>query len=142
VRCSRIENIRTLRYVMAEVCAFRVLLAERYRIPRKPGDRLPCEYLFHDCPPAVTQWALSTLRLMLRIRPSLRSLRLHGDRPEVPSSYISCDDRAFNPDWWEIAARERLRLDPIRIQAGHGPHVSRPAALASVLDPLARLDLP
>jgi pimeloyl-ACP methyl ester carboxylesterase len=57
--------------------------------------------------------------------------------PDVPSSYIYCsEDRALNPDWWEMAARERLRVDPIRIEAGHAPHVSRPVALATILDSL------
>jgi hypothetical protein len=94
------------------------------------------EYLFHDCPPDVTHWALSTLRLMFAKQALIEKSPL-VTWPQVPSSYISCsDDRALNPDWWDTAARKRLGVEPIRFQAGHAPHVSRPAELATILDSL------
>jgi pimeloyl-ACP methyl ester carboxylesterase len=33
------------------------------------------------------------------------------------------------------AARERLGSDPVEIDGGHCPHVSRPEAVAAILDP-------
>jgi pimeloyl-ACP methyl ester carboxylesterase len=99
-------------------------------------EALACQYLFHDCPPNVRPWALSTLRLMFAKQAIVERSPLKR-WPEVPSKYISCsEDRVLNPDWWEMAARERLRADPIRIEAGHAPHVSRPVALATILDSL------
>jgi pimeloyl-ACP methyl ester carboxylesterase len=92
------------------------------------------QYLFHDCDPALTPWALSTLRLMFAKQALIENCPL-TNWPEVPSSYISCSqDRAINPEWWESAARERLRTEPLRIEAGHAPHVSKPGVLAELLD--------
>ena len=94
------------------------------------------EYLFHYCSPDVTGWALSTLRLMFAKQALVEKSRLSA-WPVTPSSYISCSgDGALNPDWWERAARERLGTEPIRIQAGHAPHESRPAELAALLHSL------
>jgi pimeloyl-ACP methyl ester carboxylesterase len=93
-------------------------------------------YLFHDCPADVAQWALSTLRLMFARQSLLEECPL-DKWPTVPSSYISCsEDRAINPKWWEMAAHERLHTQPIRIKAGHAPHVSRSVELAEMLDAL------
>lgn len=100
-------------------------------------EALACQYLFHDCPPNLCQWALSTLRLMSAKKAIIEKTPL-ARWPDVPSSYISCsEDRALNPDWWEVAARQRLHTEPIRIEAGHVPHVSRPVALATILDSVA-----
>jgi pimeloyl-ACP methyl ester carboxylesterase len=93
-------------------------------------------FLFHDCSPEVAQWALTSLRLMFAKQAIVEDCPLE-DWPEVPCSYISCSqDRAIDPDWWEAAARERLHGEPIRIEAGHAPHVSRAGALAEILDSL------
>ncbi len=94
------------------------------------------QYLFHDCSSETAEWALSTLRLMFARQAVIEQCPL-TKMPDVPSSYISCtEDRALNPVWWENAARERLRIEPIQIRAGHAPHVSRPAELAEILDSL------
>lgn len=62
--------------------------------------------------------------------------------PKVPCSYLSCtQDRMLNSHWWEQAARQRLQIEPVRITAGHAPHVSQPAALAFILDSLAGPEL-
>jgi pimeloyl-ACP methyl ester carboxylesterase len=99
-------------------------------------DSLAVHYLFHDCRPEVTQWALSTLRLMNPMRGMIEECPVHK-WPDVPSTYISCiEDRTINPVWWENAARERLRTEPLQIRAGHAPHVSRPVELAALLDSL------
>ncbi len=95
---------------------------------------LAFHFLFHDCTSDVAQWALSTLRLM-NARGGLAEECPLRQWPKVASSYISCtEDRTINPVWWENAARERLRIEPIQIRAGHAPHVSQPVQLASILD--------
>jgi pimeloyl-ACP methyl ester carboxylesterase len=105
------------------------------RDPTK-DDAIAHHYLFHDCSPDTAQWALSTLRLMFAKQAILESCPL-GKWPDVPSSYISCsEDRAINPDWWEVAAYERLRTQPVRIKAGHAPHVSHSVEVADILDSL------
>ncbi len=93
-------------------------------------------YLFHDCPADVVPWAISTLRLMFAKQALIEQSPLKT-WPSVPTSYISCtEDRTLNPEWWENAARTRLRTEPIQIKAGHAPHISRPGELAVILDSL------
>lgn len=97
---------------------------------------LAVHYLFHDCTSDVTQWALSTLRLM-NARGAMAEEFPLRNWPNVASTYISCtEDRTINPVWWEKAARERLGTEPIQIKAGHAPHVSQPFELAAILDSL------
>jgi alpha/beta hydrolase family protein len=56
----------------------------------------------------------------------------------VPSSYIlAADDRTIRPAWQRRMARERLGVEPLEIQSGHCPNVSRPAELAELLVALA-----
>jgi pimeloyl-ACP methyl ester carboxylesterase len=103
-------------------------------------EGLALQYLFHDCPHSVIQWALTTVRLMFAKQAIIETCPL-PKWPDVPSTYVSCsEDRALNPDWWEIAAHKRLGVDPIRIEAGHAPHVSRPVELATILDLLTTPD--
>ncbi len=104
--------------------------------PTKDPD-LARHFLFHDCDAEVAAWAVSTLRLMWAKQAAIEITPLRA-WPDVPVSYISCtDDRTIHPVWWENAARERLGVESIRIQAGHAPHVSRPPELADILIGLA-----
>ncbi|MFZ0800072.1 MAG: alpha/beta fold hydrolase [Terriglobales bacterium] len=97
------------------------------------------KFLFHDCAPDVARWALSTLRLMYA-RGALTEICPLDAWPDVPSSYVLCRlDRTLNPNWWRGACRERLGSDPIEIDSGHCPHVSRPAELAGLLSRIAKL---
>jgi pimeloyl-ACP methyl ester carboxylesterase len=43
-------------------------------------------------------------------------------------------DRTLRPDWMRSAARGRLGVEPVVIGGGHCPHVSRPEAVAEILD--------
>jgi pimeloyl-ACP methyl ester carboxylesterase len=107
----------------------------RVRPPIDPA--VAQHYLFHDCAPNIIPWAVSTLRMMYAKQAIIEKSPL-TKWPEVPSSYLSCTkDRTINPDWWERAAGERLRADPIRIDAGHAPFVSRPKELAQALTSLS-----
>src|SRR5665213_118499 len=97
-------------------------------------ESLALQYMFHDCPPDLARWGLTTVRLMYAKQALVDACPL-AVLPDTPSVYISCrQDRTINPDWWEAAVVERLHVEPIRIDAGHFPHVSKASLLASLLD--------
>jgi pimeloyl-ACP methyl ester carboxylesterase len=99
-------------------------------------EQLARQFLFHDCSPEVSKWALSTLRLMFAREAMLEVCPLRA-WPDVPSSYILClEDRTVRPDWCRRAARERLNVQAIELPGGHCPHVSRPRELAPALSTL------
>jgi pimeloyl-ACP methyl ester carboxylesterase len=90
----------------------------------------------HDCTAEDVRWAFTHLRPQAaapRREPCPLSAWPAGDR-----AYILCrEDRAISPEWSRRAARERLGVDPIELEGSHSPFISRPAALAAVLDRLA-----
>jgi pimeloyl-ACP methyl ester carboxylesterase len=99
------------------------------------GPNTATELFFHDAPPALASWATR------RLRP--QSYRALGEItpltiwPDVERHSIVCrDDRAINPDWVRSAARERLGVEPVEIDGGHSPFLTRPAELASLLEAL------
>ena len=58
--------------------------------------------------------------------------------PEVPTRIVACrDDRFFTVDFQRRVARERLSLDPYEIDGGHLVALSRPAAVADLLESFA-----
>ena len=59
--------------------------------------------------------------------------------PDVDTSLIYArEDEFFEPRWERFMARELLGVEPIEIPGGHFPMVEDPAALAGLLDRLAR----
>ena len=91
------------------------------------------EFLFHDCSPEVTEWAITTLRLMVPMRVLNEPIPIHA-WPTTSSVYIVCrDDRTIQPDWSRRKARELLGVEALELPGGHCPHVSRPAELADLL---------
>jgi pimeloyl-ACP methyl ester carboxylesterase len=96
-------------------------------------DRVAMEFLFHDCSPEAARWAMTTRRLMMARQAMLEIFPL-DQWPSVPCSYIVCSgDRTIQPEWSRRVARERLGVEPIELDAGHCPHVSRPGPLAQAL---------
>ncbi|MGO9081969.1 MAG: alpha/beta fold hydrolase [Streptosporangiaceae bacterium] len=94
-------------------------------------------FLFHDCDLASLRWGLSTLRAF---NPSGAYREPAAARPPVPSTFVLPRlDRTLQPDWMRAAARQRLGVDPVEIDAGHCPHVSQPAVVAAILE---RIDRP
>ncbi|MBV8348165.1 MAG: hypothetical protein JOZ49_11715 [Mycolicibacterium sp.] len=89
-------------------------------------------FLFHDCNPDLQDWAMRTLRAFVpaagyQHKPS-------SDPPEAASTVIApTRDRTLRADWIARAAAERLGVEPLLIDAGHCPHVSRAESLADVL---------
>jgi hypothetical protein len=100
-------------------------------------DAAARHFLWHDCSPAVAQWAMST-RIRLPLQKVAAEIYPLDRWPEVPSSYIVGSlDRTINPEWSRRAARERLGVTPLEIAAGLCPFLSRPAQLAELLSNLA-----
>jgi pimeloyl-ACP methyl ester carboxylesterase len=101
------------------------------------GPDTATELFWQDAPPDVAAWAVAWLRPQSYLVMTETSPLTVW--PAVPSAYISCrDDRATNPDWERSAARDRLGVEPVELDGGHSPMLSRPAELAEVLDRLAR----
>jgi len=100
-------------------------------------DDAAIKFLFHDCSVEVAAWALTTRRLMLARR-AMTEICPVKEWPGVAVSSIVCkEDRTMTPGWSRRTARERLGIEPIEIDGGHCPHVSRPAELADVLARIA-----
>jgi pimeloyl-ACP methyl ester carboxylesterase len=99
-------------------------------------DKVALDFVYHDCPADRLDWALST-RLVFYAKRAMEEPCPLRAWPAVPSTYIMCsDDRTITPDWQRKVARELLRVEPVELPGGHCPHVSRPEALADVLEQL------
>lgn len=99
------------------------------------GPNTATELFYHDVPRSLVGWAVS------RLRPQaygvLNEVTPLAAWPDVESRSIVCrDDRAINPDWERLAARERLGVEAVEIDGGHSPFLTRPAELAQVLHAL------
>jgi pimeloyl-ACP methyl ester carboxylesterase len=98
------------------------------------GDEVTLEFVFHDCPPECLDWALST-RIFFYARRAIEEPCPLRAWPPVPAAYIVCaEERTITPAWQRKAAREWLGVQPAELPGGHCPHVSRPEALADVLE--------
>ena len=91
------------------------------------------ELFFHDCPESVACWAVAMLRPQAP-RPKSEPSPLTA-WPDVPMSVIlATDDRAANTTWAIAEARRRLGgEEPVLIEGGHSPFLSRPTQLADLL---------
>lgn len=97
---------------------------------------LAAYFLFHDCDLATLRWALGTVRLFA---PASVYREPVEPAPDIGSTYVvGTADRTLRPDWCRRAAANRLGVQPVEIDAGHCPHVSRPDETAAVIDRAAR----
>ena len=88
-------------------------------------------FLFHDCSPEVTDWALTTLRLFVPVSVYSEQVPL---APAIPAiSIVPDSDRTARTEWMIDASRERLGIEPTIVPGGHCPHVSRPRQVATIL---------
>lgn len=55
------------------------------------------------------------------------------------ASIVATGDRTLSPAWSRRMSARALGVDPIDIEAGHCPHVSRPADVAAILEQLAHV---
>jgi pimeloyl-ACP methyl ester carboxylesterase len=88
--------------------------------------------MYSDCTSEDAEWAWSQLRPQSR---AAQDERCPLDRlPDLPTSYVACrDDRMVSAGWARNAARDRLGIDPIEIEGGHSPFLTRPRELADLL---------
>jgi pimeloyl-ACP methyl ester carboxylesterase len=86
--------------------------------------------LFHDCPPAAADAAIARLRFQ---RSMWTQVANFDEWPTEIVSITCTGDRVVNPTWAERVARERLGVEPVRLQGGHSPFLARPAELAGIL---------
>ncbi len=88
--------------------------------------------MYPDCSDELGSWAAPRLRPQGRL-PSIEPCPLEA-WPEVECTYLlGRHDQAVNPNWSRHAARERLGVEPIELDAGHSPFLTCPAALAEAL---------
>jgi pimeloyl-ACP methyl ester carboxylesterase len=100
--------------------------------PREDG--VAEEFVFHDCPPQRLEWAMST-RVFFHAKQAMVEPCPLTEWPAVPAFYVVCaEDRTLTPTWQRKAAREWLGVEPYELPGGHAPNVSRPEALADVLE--------
>ena len=58
--------------------------------------------------------------------------------PDVERTSILCrDERVIAPAWSRTMSRDLLGVEPIELDGGHSPFLSRPAELADILVRLA-----
>ncbi len=90
---------------------------------------------YHDCDPADADAARH--QLGPQARASLIQPVTNAAWRSVPSTYILCrDDRAVAPSLQAIFATRCGSV--VELDSGHSPFLSMPAAVADVLEPLAR----
>jgi pimeloyl-ACP methyl ester carboxylesterase len=101
--------------------------AGRFRFSEVCGKRA----LYDDCSAELAREACSHLRFQ---RSLWTEVAPFDAWPAVPIDSIVCSaDRIVNPQWSRRIARERLQLEPIELDAGHSPMLSRPVELADIL---------
>jgi pimeloyl-ACP methyl ester carboxylesterase len=99
-----------------------------------PGAAIRCFY--HDCIAADAEWAVARMRAQSPT-PRLEPWPLDA-LPDVPRASILCrGDRVIDPAWSRTMSRELLGVEPIELEGGHSPFLSRPAELAALLARLA-----
>ena len=98
------------------------------------NDDVALQFLYHDCPADRIDWVLST-RIDFYAKRAMEERCPLVTWPPVPSSYVLCtDDRTINPVWQRKMSRDWLGVEAVELPGGHCPNVSRPEALATVLE--------
>lgn len=88
--------------------------------------------MYHDCTPEDATWAWSKLRPQSRA--AQNEVCPLNELPDLPTSYVVCrDDRMASTEWGRTTAQARLGTDPVEIDGGHSPFLSRPRELADLL---------
>jgi pimeloyl-ACP methyl ester carboxylesterase len=95
------------------------------------------EVFYHDCAPAEARAAVARLRRQA-MAPRGERCPLTEWPPGRRVSIVCREDRAIAADWACRVARERLGVEPIELDGGHSPFLSRPSELAALLAEVAR----
>jgi pimeloyl-ACP methyl ester carboxylesterase len=93
-------------------------------------DAARCFY--HDCTGEDAAWAIGRLRAQ-SAAPRTEPWSL--DRlPDVERTSILCrDERCLRPEWSRRMSAEQLDVEPVEVDGGHSPFLSRPRELAAVI---------
>lgn len=88
--------------------------------------------LFHDCTAEDAAWAFA------RFRPQSAAPRSEswplGELPDIERTSIVCrDEQCISPEWSRRMSREQLGVEPVELDGGHSPFLSRPRELAEVI---------
>jgi pimeloyl-ACP methyl ester carboxylesterase len=100
----------------------------------EPEAAIRC--LFHDCTEDDAR------RAVARLRPQSSAPRSEAwpeeGIPDVERTSILCrGERCIRPDWSRRVARAQLGVEPVELDGGHSPFLSRPRELAAALARLA-----
>jgi pimeloyl-ACP methyl ester carboxylesterase len=88
---------------------------------------------FHDCPDELARWAADRLRPQ-STRTTTEPSPVAAWPPDVRCRYVlGRNDRILNPEWSRREVPRRLGVEPVELDTGHSPFLSRPAELADVL---------
>lgn len=87
--------------------------------------------LYHDCASDAVDEACRHLRFQRSLWNE--PLAIDGWPSAAVDSIVCRDDRIVRPDWSRRVARERLGVEPIELDGGHTPMLSRPDEVAAIL---------
>jgi pimeloyl-ACP methyl ester carboxylesterase len=99
------------------------------------NEGVAVESLYGRVPPPRAEMLAGRLRPMA-MPGGEYPLETHPDNPTV--LIYAAEDELFEPDWERFMARELLGVEPIELPGGHFPMAEDPAALAELLDRVAR----
>lgn len=89
-------------------------------------------FLFHDADLGALRAALATVAVCDLTAVYAETPNL--DPGAIPSTYLlPVDDRTLRPSWMEHIARERLRVEPVRIAGGHNCYAGQAAVTAQAV---------
>jgi pimeloyl-ACP methyl ester carboxylesterase len=103
------------------------------------GWAIPPSPLAPDVSPSDAEW-LTPRRKPQPLRTFEEKIKLAGNRPDLPRSYIYCTRKGPGDVFARFAAEARLDGDGWRyfeIDSGHTPNVTAPAAVAAILAEIA-----
>jgi len=98
----------------------------------RPDPDAAIRCFFHDCAPRTPRGrrrgsGRSRLRHDASRGPTIRSPTSSGRRSAVGN------EQCIRPEWSRTVSRDLLGVEPIELEGGHSPFLSRPAELADVL---------
>jgi len=104
----------------------------RWRDHPSEREALARQFLFHDCDEPTLQWALTTLDFLNTQPLVTEPSPFDAWPPGRDVVVIPTGDRTISPDWMRRRAAA-IGAEVFELDAGHCPHVSRPAEVAEIL---------
>ncbi|HEX5043882.1 MAG TPA: alpha/beta hydrolase [Candidatus Polarisedimenticolaceae bacterium] len=95
------------------------------------------EFLFHDCDGETLAWALGTVELFDTRHLVTEPAPFTALPRTATTCIVATEDRTLTADWIRRTAHRVLGIESLEIQAGHCPHASQAARIATILHGLA-----